>query len=105
MGHDSPPRATTCDPRPTTYDLRGAMASPLFADRYRIERRLGSGGMANVYLAHDVRVNAPVALKVLYAQHGSDPAYVARFHREAELAKSLHSPHVVRVLGSGQEGQ
>mgnify|MGYP000959105159 CR=1 FL=1 len=70
------------------------------ADRYRIERELGSGGMATVYLAEDLKHHRKVAVKVLRpelaATLGSD-----RFIREIEVAARLQHPHILGVLDSG----
>ena len=57
--------------------------------RYTIERRLGSGGMADVYLATDLQLGRPVALKVLYPRFAEDPEFVERFRREASAAAGL----------------
>ena len=71
------------------------------SDRYRIERELGRGGMAVVYLAHDLRHERPVALKVLHPELaqtlGTD-----RFLREIKLAARLQHPHIVSVHDSGE---
>jgi TolB-like protein len=77
-------------------DLRAALA-----DRYRIERELGRGGMATVHLAHDLRHDRPVALKVLYAHlgHALGPE---RFLREIKLAARLQHPHILTVHDSGE---
>jgi len=73
------------------------------ADRYVIERELGSGGMATVYLARDLKHRRFVALKVLSpalaASLGAD-----RFLREIELAARLQHPHIVTVFDSGDAG-
>jgi serine/threonine-protein kinase len=74
------------------------------ADRYRIERELGQGGMATAYLAEDLKHHREVALKVLRpelaATLGSD-----RFLREIEVAARLHHPHpaALRFRGGGRE--
>ncbi|HUF35525.1 MAG TPA: serine/threonine-protein kinase, partial [Gemmatimonadales bacterium] len=70
------------------------------ADRYRIERELGRGGMATVYLARDLRHDRPVALKVLHPElaHSLGPD---RFQREIRLAARLQHPHILTVLDSG----
>ncbi|HEX6434741.1 MAG TPA: protein kinase, partial [Gemmatimonadales bacterium] len=70
------------------------------AGRYRIERELGRGGMATVYLAHDLRHDRPVALKVLHAElaHALGPE---RFLREIKLAARLQHPHILSVHDSG----
>src|SRR6185295_15868596 len=70
-------------------------------DRYVIERELGRGGMATVYLAHDLRHDRPVALKVLHPDlaHALGPE---RFQREIRLAARLQHPHILTVLDSGE---
>jgi serine/threonine protein kinase len=73
------------------------------ADRYRVERKLGRGGMAEVFLARDLRLERPVALKVLAPALSSDPAFVARFRREAQAAAGLSHPNIVGVYDWGEE--
>ncbi len=80
--------------------LRGALA-----DRYLIERELGRGGMATVYLAHDLRHDRHVALKVLHPElaHAVGPA---RFLREIRTTARLQHPHILPVFDSGEaDGQ
>jgi eukaryotic-like serine/threonine-protein kinase len=81
-------------------DLRERLQTGL-ADRYRIERELGRGGMATVYLAHDLRHDRPVALKALHADlaHALGPE---RFQGEIKLAARLQHPHILTVLDSGE---
>jgi serine/threonine-protein kinase len=78
---------------------------PSLAERYRIERELGRGGMARVFLAHDIKHDRPVALKVLH----SNLALVLgpeRFLREIHLCARLHHPHILAVHDSGEaDGQ
>jgi serine/threonine-protein kinase len=71
------------------------------AGRYTLERELGRGGMATVYLARDVRHKRPVALKVLHPElaAGLGPG---RFEREIEFAARLQHPHILTVLDSGE---
>jgi serine/threonine-protein kinase len=71
------------------------------ADRYRIERELGRGGFAVVYLAQDLRHDRPVALKVLHAEVAAS-AGAERFEREIKLAARLQHPHILGVFDSGQ---
>jgi serine/threonine protein kinase/Flp pilus assembly protein TadD len=71
------------------------------ADRYRLERELGRGGMATVYLAHDLRHDRPVALKVLHPELGLSLG-VERFQREIRLAARLQHPHILTVHDSGE---
>src|SRR5262245_50272365 len=71
------------------------------ADRYRIERELGRGGMATVYLAHDLRHDRPVALKVLLPELAAVLG-PERFQREIRLAARLQHPHILTVHDSGE---
>jgi eukaryotic-like serine/threonine-protein kinase len=71
------------------------------AGRYSVERELGRGGMARVYLARDVAGGGPVALKLLHAELGSTVG-ADRFKREIRLAARLQHPHILRVLDSGE---
>ena len=70
---------------------------------YQIKRKIGTGGMATVYEAVDTRRRTPVALKVLHPHLADQPTYVARFVREAQMARGVDSPHIVRVLDHGQD--
>jgi eukaryotic-like serine/threonine-protein kinase len=69
--------------------------------RYRVGRRLGSGGMADVWLADDMHLQRQVALKVLHSRFAQDREFVARFQREAESAAGLQHPNVVAVFDRG----
>ena len=71
--------------------------------RYEIEERIGGGGMAIVYKAHDNLLNRTVALKVLRSQFGHDEEFIHRFRREAQSAASLSHPNVVNVYDVGEE--
>jgi predicted Ser/Thr protein kinase len=74
--------------------------------RYQIEAEIGSGGMGTVYRARDNRTSRTVAVKLLHAHLVQDQQYVERFRREAQIAKSLESIHIVEVLDVGEdEGQ
>jgi eukaryotic-like serine/threonine-protein kinase len=66
-------------------------------DRYRLERLLGRGGMASVWLASDEVLDRPVAIKVLSDTIASDPEFLARFRREARVAASLSHPNLIGV--------
>jgi eukaryotic-like serine/threonine-protein kinase len=66
-------------------------------DRYRLERLLGHGGMASVWLADDEVLDRPVAVKVLADTIASDPEFLARFRREAQVAASLSHPNLIGV--------
>jgi serine/threonine protein kinase len=67
-------------------------------------RPLGTGGMATVYLAEDLRLGRRVAVKVLHRQFASDPAFVARFAYEARIAAGLVHPNIVQVHDVGHDG-
>jgi serine/threonine-protein kinase len=76
-----------------------------FAD-YTIIRRLGTGGMGEVYLAQHPRLSRQDALKVLLPEVSADDEYRERFHREADIAASLWHPHIVEVHDRGEfDGQ
>src|SRR6201991_481007 len=78
------------------------LINTLFDGRYRILRRLGSGGMANVYLAEDEELGRRVAIKILNDRHASDDQFVERFRREAKNAAGLSHPNIVSVYDRGQ---
>jgi tRNA A-37 threonylcarbamoyl transferase component Bud32 len=70
--------------------------------RYTIERPLGSGGMAEVFLAHDEVLDRDVALKVLRSQYAGDEEFYERFRREATSAAGLSHPNIVQVYDRGE---
>src|ERR1041384_5772454 len=78
-----------------------AELSTSLSDRYRIERELGSGGMATVYLARDLRHDRNVAIKVLRDEVAESLAR-DRFIRETQLAARLNHPHVLPLYDSGE---
>jgi eukaryotic-like serine/threonine-protein kinase len=78
-----------------------ARREEVVAGRYRIESRLGSGGMSTVHLAFDERLERHVAVKLLAEHLASDPAFVSRFQREALAAARLIHPNIVQVFDSG----
>jgi serine/threonine protein kinase len=75
----------------------------LAEERYRVEGRLGHGGMATVLLAHDRKLDRPVAIKLLADNLAGDEEVRARFTREARLAAKLDHPNVVQVFDVGEE--
>ena len=77
----------------------------LLKDRYRLERTLGRGGMAAVWLGHDEVLDRPVAVKVLSDTIAGDPDFVARFRREARTAAGLTHPNLVDVYDFSEEGE
>jgi eukaryotic-like serine/threonine-protein kinase len=74
----------------------------LVDSRYRILRRIGSGGMADVYCAEDTHLGRQVALKVLHRRFAQDQEFVERFRREASSAAGLQHPNVVAVFDRGR---
>ena len=72
-------------------------------DRYTINRLIGGGGMANVYLGHDTILNREVAIKVLKLEFANDEEFIIRFHREAQAAISLSHPNIVNIYDVGDE--
>ncbi|MBD0282911.1 MAG: serine/threonine protein kinase [Thermoleophilaceae bacterium] len=73
------------------------------AGRYRMERRLGAGGMSTVFKATDTVLERPVAVKLLAEHLADDEAFVARFRREALAAARLQHPNIVQVFDSGHD--
>ena len=72
-------------------------------DRYEIIRSIGEGGMANVYLAHDIILNRDVAVKILRGDLANDEKFVRRFQREAISASSLNHPNIVEMYDVGED--
>ena len=81
------------------------MADDLFADRYRLENRLGVGGMSTVQLAFDTRLERYVAVKLLAEHLAEDASFVQRFKREALAAARLVHPNVVQVFDFGLDDE
>jgi len=74
----------------------------LFDGRYQILRKLGAGGMANVYLAEDQELGRRVAIKILNERHANDEQFVERFRREAKNAAALSHPNIVSIYDRGE---
>jgi eukaryotic-like serine/threonine-protein kinase len=79
-----------------------SLIGQLFDGRYMIERQIGSGGMADVYLATDQSLGRKVAIKILSDRYARDAAFVERFRREAAAAASLRHPNIVTVYDRGE---
>src|SRR5205085_1350761 len=73
----------------------------VFDGRYRIERKLGAGGMADVYLAEDQELGRRVAIKILNDRHAADDSFIERFRREAKNAAGLSHPNIVSIYDRG----
>ena len=78
------------------------LINTLFDGRYRIVRKLGSGGMANVYLAEDEELGRRVAIKILNDRYANDDLFIERFRREAKSAAALSHPNIVSVYDRGE---
>jgi beta-lactam-binding protein with PASTA domain/predicted Ser/Thr protein kinase len=78
------------------------LINTVFDGRYRVLRRLGSGGMANVYLAEDEELGRQVAIKILNDRHAADDQFVERFRREAKNAAGLSHPNIVQIYDRGE---
>ena len=91
---ETPPAIDADDP--ATDDVSGRVIGT-----YRIERRVGAGGMGVVYRAHDAKLDRPVALKLLSAAVSANPDRLRRFRAEARAASSLNHPHIVIIHDFG----
>src|SRR4051812_8986545 len=112
MSSSNEPRRTTPDdrPRPPSSRARAGETVPAYAPgqvempeqfgRYRIQRKLGGGGMGAVYLAEDTTLGRPVALKVPYFMDG-DPEVRERFLQEARSAAKLDHPNLCQIFDVG----
>ena len=78
------------------------MSSQVFSDRYEMVNHIARGGMAQVYLARDLLLDRPVAVKVLFPELSIDRSFVERFRREAKAAANLTHPNIVSIYDWGQ---
>src|SRR5438067_3634273 len=74
----------------------------VFDGRYKIVRKLGAGGMADVYLAEDQELGRRVAIKILNDRHAADDQFIERFRREAKNAAGLSHPNIVQIYDRGE---
>jgi eukaryotic-like serine/threonine-protein kinase len=79
-----------------------SLIDTLFDGRYRIVRKLGAGGMADVYLAEDQELGRRVAIKILNGRHANDDQFIERFRREAKNAAALNHPNIVSIYDRGE---
>ena len=86
-------------PRSVVHDLAGR----ILAGRYLLQSPIGTGASGRVYAAEDTRLKRRVAVKVLHAALADDAAFLRRFRAEAQLAASLHHPHIVTVHDWGED--
>jgi len=82
--------------------IQDTLSGTLFASRYRIARKLGGGGMADVYLAEDQELGRRVAIKMLHGRYAHDEQFVERFRREATHAAGLSHPNIVSIFDRGE---
>jgi serine/threonine protein kinase len=75
----------------------------VLAGKYKLELKLGQGGMGAVWRAQHVQLKSPVAIKLIDAEIVQSPEALARFMREAQSAAALRSPHVVQILDFGAD--
>ena len=80
------------------------MKHKILNDRYELGEMIGTGGMADVYVAEDLRLHRKVAIKILRSDLARDPAFVSRFRKEALAVGALNSPAIVSVFDSGEDG-
>lgn len=91
--------------RPLVIPKDGDRIVGMEIDHFRVERRVGSGGMGAVYLAHDMSLDRPVAVKVLPDEYAVNPEAQERFMHEARAQARLVSPHIVRIYYIGRVPQ
>ncbi|HEX2731438.1 MAG TPA: serine/threonine-protein kinase, partial [Polyangiaceae bacterium] len=81
------------------------MEQTLLAEKYRLLEELGRGGMGSVWRAEHLALSAPIAVKLMAPAIAEAPEALARFHREAQAAAALRSPHVVQILDHGVDAK
>src|SRR3989440_5585683 len=82
--------------------VQDSLIDTLFDGRYRIQRKLGAGGMADVYLAEDQELGRRVAIKILNGRHANYDQFIERFRREAKNAAALNHPSIVSIYDRGE---
>src|SRR4051794_23867701 len=87
------------DARPTSSMIRTVLSG-----RYRLEAKLGSGGMSTVYLAKDETLDRPVAVKVMHREMSEQEDQLERFRQEARAVAKISHPNVVSVIDAGEDG-
>jgi eukaryotic-like serine/threonine-protein kinase len=81
-----------------------SMIGTVLSSRYRLEAKLGSGGMSTVYLARDETLDRPVAVKVMHREMSEQEDQLQRFRQEARAVAKLSHPNVVSVIDAGEDG-
>lgn len=77
----------------------------ILKDRYEIINKIGTGGMADVYLAEDKELNRNVAIKILHERYAADTVFIERFKREARSAANLSHPNIVNIYDWGKDDE
>ncbi|MBR1729025.1 MAG: Stk1 family PASTA domain-containing Ser/Thr kinase [Selenomonadaceae bacterium] len=80
------------------------MVQRILGERYELEKKIGSGGMAEVYKAHDRLLDRTVAIKILHEAYKTDSEFIEKFHREAKAAAGMSHPNIVNIYDVGIEG-
>jgi serine/threonine-protein kinase len=83
---------------------KSSMIGTVLSGRYRLEAKLGSGGMSTVYLARDETLDRPVAVKVMHREMSEQPDQLERFRQEARAVAKLTHPNIVSVIDAGEDG-
>ena len=89
----------------TRSQLKRATGALVLNDRYKLIEKIGRGGMAEVWLAHDMTLERQVAVKIMLPEYANDPDFTRRFKMEAASAANLHSPYIVNVYDWGHDGE
>ncbi len=87
-----------------TTGLATSLIGTVLSGRYRLESKLGSGGMSTVYLARDETLQRWIAVKVMHREMSDQPDQLERFRREARAVAQLSHPNVVAVIDAGEDG-
>src|SRR5438034_2688633 len=90
--------------RAAPVGLAASLIGTVLSSRYRLEAKLGSGGMSTVYLASDETLERRVAVKVMHREMSDQPDQLERFRREARAVAQLSHPNVVAVIDAGEDG-
>ena len=89
---------------PDRSSTSSKMIGTVLSGRYRLEAKLGSGGMSTVYLARDTTLDRPVAVKVMHREMSEQADQLERFRQEARAVAKLSHPNVVSVIDAGEDG-
>jgi eukaryotic-like serine/threonine-protein kinase len=84
--------------------MSSQMIGTVLSSRYKLEAKLGSGGMSTVYLARDTTLDRPVAVKVMHREMSEQEDQLQRFRQEARAVAKLSHPNVVAVIDAGEDG-